>query len=400
MSKLKIGIYAAAKNEMKHTDAWFESCKEADYVCVAETGSTDGTRERLLELGVNVVDVRIMPFRFDMMFNVALSLLPEDTDVCIRLDMDERLQPGWRDGIEKSWVKGETTKLRYIYVWNWLDAPANTVPGRQWYSDRIHSRDGYYWLSWTHEGLGCCIEEKQVFTDDVKIYQYPDSKSKKRDLDLLIKSAREWPHDSRIKAYLGREYMYQGYPTEAVETYKEFLGMSWDKIERGQALINLAWCDPDNKVFWLKMASIEVPTHREPHVNLAQHYYDIKDWSKCLKSAKAALSITKHPMDYTCTEEAWSWKPFDLAAISCWNLALYKDCLEYSKLAIKAAPNDQRLANNLRLVEEFLAKQDIDGQDNDSTVSVKKLPTILEQTVDTVVTINSSNSSDIIIDGE
>lgn len=359
---MKIGIYGPAKNEIKHVDAWFDSCKDADVICIADTGSTDGTKERLMELGVSVTDVRIMPWRFDDAFNMAMYLLPDDVDVCIRLDMDERLQPGWREALERDWTP-ETTRLRYPYVWNWN--PDGT-PGRTWYSDRIHARKGYRWMGATHEGLCSRLPEVQTFTDDVKIWQFPDVKDKKSDLPLLEESVRDWPQDARLRAYLGREYMYQGQFVKSQETYKEFLSMSWDKVERGQAMVNLSITDPDNKEFWLRMASIETPGHREPLVNLAQFYYDRKDWPKCYKAAKDALAITVHPMDYTCTPEAWGYLPHDLLSIAAWNLGLYQESYDQSRIALERNPNDQRLANNLKLVEDFLAENSIvvTNQDN------------------------------------
>jgi glycosyltransferase involved in cell wall biosynthesis len=352
---LKVGIYTPCKNEIKHVEPWYDSCKDADVICVTDTGSTDGSREKLLELGVKVVDMRILPWRFDDAFNFAMSALPDDIDVCIRLDLDERLQPGWREGLEKSWTK-ETTRLRYPYVWNWN---ADGTPGRQWYCDRIHARKGYRWMGATHEGLCSRLPEIQTFTDDVKIYQYPDAKDKKGDLDLLIESCREWPHDARMRAYLAREYMYQNQYEKSVATYKEFLGMSWDKIERGQALCNLSIVDNKNREFWLKMANIELPTHREPLVNLAQYYYEKQDWTNCYKYAKAALDITVHPMDYTCTPEAWSWQPYDLAGIAAWNLGLFDECYKNSKKALERLPGDPRLQANFDLVSKFLAEKNI-----------------------------------------
>lgn len=350
---MKIGIYCPAKNEVKHVDAWHESCKNADIICVADTGSTDGTKERMLELGVKVTDLRIMPWRFDDAFNFSMALLPDDVDVCIRLDLDERLQPGWREGLEKAWTS-ETTRLRYPYVWNWN--PDGT-PGRQWYSDRIHARNGFRWMGATHEGLCSRVPEIQTFTDDVKIYQYPDAKDKKNDLPLLIETTNEYPHDARLKAYLGREYFYRGEMENATKTYKEFLGMSCNKIERSQAMINLSHADPDNKVFWLKMATLETPGHREPLVSLAQHYYFKADWPNCYKYASDALKIVNHPMDYTCTPEAWGYLPHDLASIAAWNLGLYKESVEQAEIALSRNPNDERLKNNLRIVKEFLDKK-------------------------------------------
>ena len=349
---MRIGIYGPVKNEIKHVQAWYDSCKDADIICVADTGSTDGTPELMRQLGVQVTDVRIMPWRFDLAFNVAMSLLPDNIDICIRLDTDERLVKGWRDALETAW-KPETTRLRYPYVWNWN---ADGTPGRSWYGDRIHNRVGYYWMGHTHEGLTSRLPEVHTFTDDFQIHHFPDPKSKSGDLSLLEESVREWPHDARIKAYLGREYAYQKIWDKCAATYKEFLGMSYDTVERCQALTTLAQAEPENKLFWLKQAAYEVPTHREPLVALAQHYYEAADWKHCYDYAHRALKVTKHPMDYTCTPEAWGWQPHDLLSIAAWNLKLYDESLAQAKLALDKLPNDKRLQNNMELIEDFIAK--------------------------------------------
>jgi tetratricopeptide (TPR) repeat protein len=350
-SKLRIGIYAPSLNESKHVQPWYDSCKNADILCIADTGSTDDTVDKLNALGVNVTSVCIAPFRFDDAFNIAMSLLPADVDICIRLDLDERLQPGWREALENVW-KPETTRVRYTYIWNWT---ADGKPGLQWHGDRIHARKNYRWQGATHEGLCCRTDnEVQVICEDIKIYHYADAKPKKNDLSLLLEAVKEYPHDARIKAYLGREYMYRNMYKESTDTYKEFLGMSFDKAERQQAMCNLAKTDPDNKIYWLKLATIDVPTHREPWVNLAQHYYDIADWQKCLNAAKKALAITINPMDYTCQQESWAEKPHDLLSIAAWNLKLYTESLVHAEEAIKYNPNDTRLKNNLMLIRNYI----------------------------------------------
>ena len=348
----KIGIYAPALNELKHVQAWWESCKDADVICVADTGSTDGTNEKMRELGVQVTDVCITPWRFDYAFNIAMSLLPKDVDICIRLDIDERLPSGWRKLLEEKWTP-QTTRFRYTYIWNWT---ADGKPGLQWLGDRIHARSGYHWLGATHEGL-CCrwgTAEVQTICEEFEIHHFPEAKNKKNDLNLLLEAVNEHPHDARIRAYLGREYMYQGNNEKATEVYKEFLGMSWDNAERQQAMCNLSKTDPNNKVFWLKSAAIDAPGHREPLCNLAQHYYSICDWKNCYDAAIKALEIIVNPKDYTCTPEAWGAWPYDLASVSAWNLKLYKEALHNAKLAVDYSPNDVRLKNNLKSIENYI----------------------------------------------
>ena len=52
MRKLKINVYAIAKNEEQFVKRWVNSMKEADNIYVLDTGSTDNTVKLLKELGV------------------------------------------------------------------------------------------------------------------------------------------------------------------------------------------------------------------------------------------------------------------------------------------------------------------------------------------------------------
>ena len=45
----KICVYAICKNEIKFIDKWLDNMSEADYIVVLDTGSTDGTYEKLKE---------------------------------------------------------------------------------------------------------------------------------------------------------------------------------------------------------------------------------------------------------------------------------------------------------------------------------------------------------------
>ena len=46
MVPYKIAVYTICKNEVTNVDKWINSMMEADYLCVLDTGSTDGTWER------------------------------------------------------------------------------------------------------------------------------------------------------------------------------------------------------------------------------------------------------------------------------------------------------------------------------------------------------------------
>ena len=67
---MKIVVYAICKNERPFADRWMASMSEADEVCVLDTGSTDGTPQRLEELGAKVSVQVITPWRFDVARNL------------------------------------------------------------------------------------------------------------------------------------------------------------------------------------------------------------------------------------------------------------------------------------------------------------------------------------------
>jgi Glycosyltransferases involved in cell wall biogenesis len=91
---MKVAISAIAKDEIHNVEDFVASCEGADIVGVVDTGSTDGTKEKLEALGALLGTIELKSFRFDVARNEALDLLPEDVDVVVSIDLDERLQPG------------------------------------------------------------------------------------------------------------------------------------------------------------------------------------------------------------------------------------------------------------------------------------------------------------------
>lgn len=345
---MRIAVYSLCKNEAKNIDAWHESCRDADLIVVTDTGSTDGSLEKLKSLPIQLHHARIVPWRFDDAFNHAMNNLPADVDVCIRLDFDERLQPDWRPALEQEWTP-ETTRLRYPYIWNWT---ADGKPDRQWMGDRIHSRKNYRWTGATHEGLVCRGQEHQTWTRALAIHQFPEAKDRPNDLPLLEEAVRDTPHDSRLWGYLGREYYFKGMSDKAAKTYKHFLTMDAANQERVQAYCYLAKCEPESAEFWLKEGMREGMYYREPIMDLARYHYDRKEWKKCFDLCQKAISITSRPDSYITQSENYGSLPHDLAAVSAWNLGLKSAALEHAQLALGFDSDNVRLKENLRLISE------------------------------------------------
>ena len=91
-----VSVYAICKNERQFVDRLMDSMGEADEIVVLDTGSSDGTPERLRARGAQVRAAQIVPWRFDDARNRSLELVRSDADICVCTDLDEVFHPGWR----------------------------------------------------------------------------------------------------------------------------------------------------------------------------------------------------------------------------------------------------------------------------------------------------------------
>ncbi len=350
----KIAVYTIALNEEQFVKRWYESAKDADYLLIADTGSTDGTRETAIKLGINVIDISVKPWRFDDARNASLAALPADIDMCVQLDMDEILMPGWRQEIENA-VKQGATRIRYNYTWNWKDAE-ETIPATTFGGDKIHARHGYRWKHPVHEVIVpyAGTQEKQVWTK-LELHHHPDNtKSRGQYLPLLKLSTEEDPNDDRNAFYYARELFFYRQYEDAAREFKRHLGLPtavWAP-ERAASMRYLAKIEKDNKEHWLMAAHMEAPWRGEALVELAQHMYENESWASCLHFAKKALEIKEKPLDYLCEDFAWGYLPWDLAAISSYYDGDFVSARAYGEKALELEPNNQRLIDNMKFYLE------------------------------------------------
>jgi tetratricopeptide (TPR) repeat protein len=339
---MKIAVYTIAKNEQQFVQRWADSCKDADYRLILDTGSTDNTCQIAWDTDVTVEVETFDPWRFDHARNVALACLPDDIDLCISLDMDEVLQPGWRKALEQ--LPPGVTRPRYKYVWSWN--PDGTE-GLTYGGDKIHARHGYTWKHPVHEVLKPDGVETQQWCD-LQIHHHPDStKSRSQYLPLLKLAVEEDPRDDRNQFYLAREYFFHGEHALAQYHFSEHLKLSQWHPERAASYRYLAKMRPDAAEFHLYSAIAEDPSRRESWVDLAMVYYKKEDWVACRQACTMALRITEKPLDYLCEADAWGWLPHDLMAISCHKLGDTDEAFFHGSEALALNPKDERLQANL-----------------------------------------------------
>lgn len=362
MNHYKICVYAISKNEEQFVDRWMDAVSEADQVIVTDTGSTDHTVEKLRERGAIVYEEKISPWRFDTARNVAMDHVPEDADICVSNDLDEVFESGWRKKLEQSWQKGQT-KARYMFNFS---LNSDGTPRKQFPMEKIHIRHGYRWVHPVHEVLEYTgnIPEKSVWVNGLILNHYPDlKKPRSQYLPLLELSVAENPFDDRATFWLGREYVYHGDYEKAIQTLKKHLlipSAVW-KEERSASMRFIAHSydrigNKKEARSWLFRALGECPEVREPYVALAKAAYLEQNWPLCYAMAERGLTITESTGSYLVDPYSWGYALYDYCAISGYRLGMFEKALEYAKKALEKDPENERLKNNILLIEQKCKK--------------------------------------------
>lgn len=345
---MKICVYTIAKNEEANVQRWADSCQDADYCVVCDTGSQDATVECLRQKGVTVHTIQQDPWRFDHARNQALDLCPADADICISLDMDEWLMPGWRNVVLQAWTPG-TTRLAYLYVF------AADVSNQGFWANKIHARHGYRWKRAVHESvfpLGIIEQESACHSNLILQIQNTQQPHRRNYLELMALAHQEDPQDSQLAFWYARECFNYTEQDRARQALAEFLsiGNSW-WAERNEAL-RMSASLHENPETWLLRAVAE-GSRRETWIELAKYYYNRQDWHQCVWASHQGL-IAPKTLTYLDSVPDDHVEFHDLLAISWWNLGWYKQAQLHAEQACRVSPHDERLKTNLDIINQSI----------------------------------------------
>jgi len=349
---MKIAVYAIALNEIKHCERFAKATEGADYRIVADTGSTDGTQEKLKELGVTVHQIYVKPFRFDVARNASLALVPPDVDVCLFLDLDEVPEKKFFDKVRKNWVKGSDH--------GWVSFDTGSV----WEKDKLHSRWNWVWKYPCHEVAIFTGKDKAKFCmikGALIKHQPDDTKSRGQYVDLLEVAVLENPTDPRMWNYMTREYYFHQRWEDVLRAGQKMLECpnGWD-VEQAAVCKWLAEAafylkkSPEEVTAWYQKGVDILPTQGEPWYGLAIDAYRRRDWTACLAASVNIMDLPRSV--HYCYESAiWDWKAYDLAAVSAFNLGHYQEALTFAQHAVKAnGPEQERILRNIDFMKEKL----------------------------------------------
>lgn len=294
---MKIAVYTIALNEEKHVERWYNSVKDADYLLIADTGSTDRTVEIAKSLGITVYNISIKPWRFDVARNTALALLPDDIDLCVSLDMDETISEGWREILEK------TTGNQITYVFDNFHKQHSMI------NNKIHSRHGYVWKFLMHEGIVQDRTEPEIeFAYGLEVYHLPDTeKPRSQYLDLIKAALDENPNITRYYKYYTDALVSLERYEEAETWYLEMMKVpGFNDTDTAHVYKLMADIIPEKREQYLLKCLAFATERREPYYYLAKYYAEQEDWKLAKSYIDQGLQITFRALDVFNNKDVWN----------------------------------------------------------------------------------------------
>lgn len=352
---MKIAMYAIAKNEAKHVDRWYESVKDFDEIVVVDTGSTDGTPDLLRAKGVRVEQIRFEPFRFDSARNAALSLVSEDMDYAMFMDLDETMPEGSVETLRQA-----ITSEKDMYAVQLIfDFDENRTPRISYPREALHKRQEFYWQYPVHELMAHRDGQYKYEEVQVQVFHEPDrSKPRSQYLGLLQTAVEENPDNARCLLYLGREYMYNGEYFDAIMWLKRHLEVEKHAPFRAESAGFIADCYErmdgnmeealDESAAWHHRAISEFPRAREPYCGLARLYFVCGQWEAAIGVIRSALLIDERPnVSMIHTDMFYQHWCYHVLASAYYNLGRLEEAKENIILAVQnASAIDSSLAND------------------------------------------------------
>lgn len=359
--KKYISVYAIAKDEAKYVRRWFECMKEADEVCVLDTGSTDDTVKILKELGAKVEVKKYDTFLFDKARNDARKLVSKDSEILFALDLDETIAPGWRRILEDAWIDAEERGVSPAYAE--YKFKSNMETGETTYINKIHSATEGKWVYGIHEALIYDRDDHIILPETFCLEHHPDKqKSRGQYLGMLKSAVYEMPDSARMRLYYGRELANNGHFGEALREFEVCLEKSdkapcdIDSVQRAvvmyyMAKIYLCKKNLDNAEMWCLRSVLEC--RRRDNCFLLGRLYDARGLVRLANSAyEKALTIKERQRGYPEEPEAWNGLLYGCYAKTLWALGQLGESKRMAEEAHRIEPENKDYVNLLNEINQ------------------------------------------------
>lgn len=302
-SNIVLTVYGICKNEIESVENYLNSFSEADYVCLLDTGSTDGTWEYLKEAqkkypNLIINQKEIKPWRFDMARNESMKLIPKETTMFFMADLDEVIkEKGWSQKVKDVW---EPLFDRAQYTYN-REVKENDNVTKAIQEYRIHSKDWYKWINIVHEALINHAGRKQFLVQtctpvDITVWHYPKKKGQTNYMELCEQDLKENPEDWIMRLQLAIEYEIREELEKAYEHFNIIIStpnsLQPFEVARSYFGIGRYWLiknDVKKALFYFSEGRIIDPFTADNYLAAAETYYNHKHFDEASELCRAAF---------------------------------------------------------------------------------------------------------------
>lgn len=340
--KVTVTVYGICKNEIKSVNNYLQSFGIADYVCLLDTGSTDGTWEYLQKAqqqspNLIIAQELITPWRFDTARNKSMELIPKDTTVYFMADLDEVIkEKDWVTKIRNSW-----TPLfdRGIYTYN-REVKENDVVVKQMNEFRIHSKDWYKWINIVHEALINHKGNKQFYIEtctpiDITVWHYPTKEQETNYMELCEQDLQEKPEDWVMRLQLAIEYEIRSMWDKAYEHFYYIIthNNTLQNYELARCYFGIGRIYTIKKAIakalsYFQEGRLVEPSFADNYLAAAEIYYNSKKYQITIDLIKSCLSNCKQA-NWCSIFDAQSYYPYILLGMSYYFLGQREQALAY-----------------------------------------------------------------------
>ena len=340
---IKICCYAISAGEPEQfIDEWLASMNGADYICVLVTKEDDPNwyyfNKKKKEYGDKLIigQKTIKPWRFDVARNESMKLIPDNVDVLICTDIDERLDQDFWDDLRKIVFEHPNfNRIFYRYAWSHDD---NGNPKWVFWYDKITQPKGWKWNYPVHEALACDRDNYHyegnyyMPSDKIYLHHYPDNKKSRGSyLGLLKLRAEEYPDDLYGLFYLAREYSFINDYKNALKTaFDLYIRITENPVRDDMRMkpcvlnmlgdFSLKVGAKDDAEYWYKKAISTEPSFRDGYMKLAQLLAYQPRPDEALKVLSDMCEHSRYQEDWRLTTYYWrNWKVSQIVADAlCW----------------------------------------------------------------------------------
>ena len=365
-AQLKIAVYGICKDEKKNIEKYIQCFSKADYLCILDTGSTDGTWEYLQEAAQKYSNLIIQqktftPWRYDSARNYSLTLVPDDTVIYFMADLDEIIKTeNWPIIIKNAW---NPLFSRGAYIYNRQVDPVTDTIIQQFTEYRIHSKIWHY-QGIVHEQL-CDITNMRMFYSDeciqvpLIVWHYPTNPNRIAYIELCEQGIQEEPLNWLMHLQLAAEYEIHEQYDNAIREYRIILAeqQNLSNIELGRCYASLGRClsllhKNDESLAVLEKGRELVPEYSDCYFFAAEINYNLHNFQTAFNLCK--LGLDKCTQSYWCTIiNPQGYFPYFLMGLSAFYLNQKVLGLGYITLA-KTKNNSQEINNIFNwMIEEI-----------------------------------------------